>query len=299
MKPQPISFGPVSLIPGDKEAKFPYCNSLYIADARLIIDPSSNREILVELRRQGRIDTVCLSHWHEDHFRFLYLLDDTRFWISEMDATPLGNGREFLSWYGLDAPGTEELRRMIMAKMVTEIRYQARTPDRFLEDGDIIDLGSVSMEVIASPGHSPGHRSFYFPELSLLFLGDYNLDPFGPWTGDPFSDIDQCIATIQRLRRVPARVLLAGHRLDPIVSGAEALWDGYLDTIRLREEKLSDFLREPRTLDEIIDKWLVLGKPKEPIAYFRFGEKAHVEKHLARLLRQKTIHKEGEVYRRS
>ncbi len=61
---------------------------------------------------------------------------------------------------------------------------------RFLKDGEILDLGSVTVEVLHCPGHSPGSLSFYFREPQVLFLGDTDLTPFGPWYGDIYSDID-------------------------------------------------------------------------------------------------------------
>jgi len=298
MEPEQIQIGPVSLIPGNKGAKFPYCNSLYVETAGLIIDPSSNRKVLETLYREQKIQTVCLTHWHEDHIRFFHLLDDCGFWMSEADSVPLSNPRDFIKWYGFGGPGFADLRRTLEARMASEIHFKPRIPDRLLADGDIIDLGSVSMEVIATPGHSPGHLSFFFREPSILFLGDYSLDAFGPWTGDPFADIDQCIASINRLRQVPADILIAGHRPQPITSDADKRWERYLHTITIREEEILDFLGEPRTLDEIIDQWIILKIPKQPIAYFRLGEKAHIEKHLARLIRHEAVRLEEGCYHR-
>ena len=297
MQTEQISIGPVRLIIGKNGAKFPFCNSLFVEAAGLIIDPSSNRAILETLYDAGKIKTVCLTHWHEDHFRYFYLLENCQYWISESDSVPLSSSQAFIKWYGIDSPEGKDLRKMIQAKMASEIRFKDRIPDRLLTDGQVIDLGSVSMEVIASPGHSPGHLSFFFREPAILFLGDYNLDEFGPWTGDPNSDIDQCIATIKRLSKIPAEMLIAGHRVRPIETGAERLWEQYLETIAQREGKILKYLTEPRTMDEILDQWIILEKPKEPINYFRLGEKAHIEKHLRRLLKTGAIiHEDGRYH---
>jgi len=91
-----------------------------------------------------------------------------------------------------------------------------------------------------------------------MFLRDYNLDEFGPWTGDPNSDIDQCIDTIHRLSKVTAEILITGHQVKPIKKGAERLWKRYLKTIVQRERKILKYLTEPRKLDEIIDQWIIL-----------------------------------------
>ncbi len=299
MASEQISIGPVILIPGKKGAKFPFCNSVYIEAAGLIFDPSSNKPVLEALYREGKIKTVCLSHWHEDHFRYFYLLDSCQYWVSEIDSTPLRSSQEFIKWYGFEGPGAEGLQETLAAQMKSEIHFKPRNPDRLLANGEVIDLGSVTMEVIATPGHSPGHLSFFFREPSILFLGDYNLDPFGPWTGDPYSDIDQCIESINCLRQVPAEILITGHRPQPITSGIEKRWDKYLKTISAREEKILDFLHEPRTLDDIIDQWIILEQAKEPVVYFRIAEKAHIVKHLKRLTRMGNITFADNRYHRS
>nr|NJM03564.1 MBL fold metallo-hydrolase [Desulfobacula sp.] len=38
------------------------------------------------------------------------------------------------------------------------------------------------MVVLETPGHSPAHSSFYFPDEKILFSGDLGLDRFGPGT---------------------------------------------------------------------------------------------------------------------
>mgnify|MGYP002508219585 CR=1 FL=1 len=45
-------------------------------------------------------------------------------------------------------------------------------PARLLEDGDIIDLGGRQVEVLHTPGHSPGHMCFFERERGYLFTGD-------------------------------------------------------------------------------------------------------------------------------
>lgn len=46
------------------------------------------------------------------------------------------------------------------------------TPDRWLEDGDRVSFGSVELQVIHCPGHTPGHVVFYHAASSLALVGD-------------------------------------------------------------------------------------------------------------------------------
>lgn len=44
--------------------------------------------------------------------------------------------------------------------------------DRYVQEGDEIQLGSLLFQVIETPGHTPGHVSFYLPASRMLFVGD-------------------------------------------------------------------------------------------------------------------------------
>jgi glyoxylase-like metal-dependent hydrolase (beta-lactamase superfamily II) len=61
-------FGSVWFIPGENQGKYPFCHSLYIEDAGVLIDPASDRNRLKRLREESSVKAIRLSHWHEDHF---------------------------------------------------------------------------------------------------------------------------------------------------------------------------------------------------------------------------------------
>jgi len=79
-------FGRISFIGGENGGRYPFNHSLYIEGdvARVIIDPASNLEKLKRLQKKGGVDMVWLSHWHEDHIRYLYLFEDCPKWISRL-----------------------------------------------------------------------------------------------------------------------------------------------------------------------------------------------------------------------
>ncbi|MDT0496711.1 MBL fold metallo-hydrolase [Algiphilus sp. W345] len=45
-------------------------------------------------------------------------------------------------------------------------------PDRWLEDGDRVQLGGLDFDVIHCPGHTPGHVVFHHAPSQLAFVGD-------------------------------------------------------------------------------------------------------------------------------
>ena len=81
---------------------------------------------------------------------------------------------------------------------------------RLLDEGDIIDLGDRSFEVLHLPGHSPGSIGLWEASTGILFSGDavYN----GPLLDElDGSDIDTYVSTMRRLRELPVTVVHGGH----------------------------------------------------------------------------------------
>jgi len=46
------------------------------------------------------------------------------------------------------------------------------TPDRYLEDGDVLELEGVRFGVAHTPGHTPGHVVIYNKSAKIAFVGD-------------------------------------------------------------------------------------------------------------------------------
>lgn len=288
-----LEVGPLRLIRGENKGRYPFCHSLYIPEAGLLIDPGSSRKGLEILRKTENVRMVWLSHWHEDHWGHLDLFDDLPLAMSRIDAPPLADLATFFQWYGIG----ERLYDVWRPIMETQFHFRSRTPDRFLEDGDIIDLAGLTVEVIHSPGHTPGHLCFFFKEIETLFLGDIDLTQFGPWYGDRDSDIEAIVESVQRLRDIPARQWICSHETGVHHSVPGELWDIYLSVIQRRESTLCDYLKlGPRTLDEITDQWIVYGKARKPEDIYALGERNHMEKHLNRLIQAGVVGFENHRY---
>ncbi|MDQ3392962.1 MAG: MBL fold metallo-hydrolase [Bacteroidota bacterium] len=50
--------------------------------------------------------------------------------------------------------------------------YQEATADKFIDEGDIINFGNSSLEILFVPGHSPGHIAFYDLSAKICIGGD-------------------------------------------------------------------------------------------------------------------------------
>jgi hydroxyacylglutathione hydrolase len=286
-------FGPIWFIPGEQGGRYPFCHSVYIEGAGLLIDPASDRERLIQLRADPGVKGIWLSHWHEDHLMHLDLFDDVPLRISALDAPPISGLDSFMDAYGMDQADEREYWREILT---TSFHFKPRTPTGFLTAGTQRSVGGLTMEILSTPGHTPGHTAFFFPEQGVLFMGDYDLTKFGPWYGDVGSSIEETIVSIKRLKKVPAQVWITGHETGLFEADPGELWKRYLDVISIREEKLLDLLKQPRTFNDIVEAWIIYGKPREPKAFFAFGERAHMKKHLEKLMRQGIVRREGERY---
>jgi glyoxylase-like metal-dependent hydrolase (beta-lactamase superfamily II) len=286
-------FGPIHFICGENRGRYPYNHSLFIEGPGILIDPACSEEKLSRLSTSGGVKMVWLSHWHEDHFAYLGLFDESPLWISERDLPPITDINLLLDWYGI----VIDDQRAFWKKAIEEqFRYKPRKASRFLKDGEVIALDGVTIEVIPTPGHTPGHLAFYFREEGILFMGDYDLTAFGPWYGDLYSSIDETVRSIKRMKEIPARVWITGHDRGLFEENPGTLWEQYEHIIYQREEKLLSFLTHPSTLDEILSAWLMYGKPREPLAFFEFGERALVTKHLDHLEKRAMIARDGNRY---
>jgi hydroxyacylglutathione hydrolase len=288
-----LQFGYLTFIPGNNSGKYPYCHSVYIdAEAKVLIDPASDRDRLLDLRNESGIDMVWLSHYHEDHFMHLDLFEDKGLWISEDDALALTDLDHFFDAYGM----TGEERESWIPIMNETFHFKPRKPTRVFQGKETVDLGGVIVDVIPTPGHTIGHCSFFFREQEVLFVGDYDLTPFGPWYGDVKSDIDATIASINLLRKISAKTWIVSHEKGLLDSEPGELWDRYLNVIDERDNKLLNLLKEPRTMAQIVDARIIYRKKREPAAFYDYGEKALMGKHLQRLINKGIVTQQDEVY---
>ncbi|MFA5321862.1 MAG: MBL fold metallo-hydrolase [Smithella sp.] len=283
-----VQFGRIRFIKGDNGGKYPFNHSVYLKgdSARVIIDPSCGLQKLSDLKQKDGVDQVWLSHWHEDHIGFLNLFENCTLRISARDFPPLTDLEIFMDWYGIKE---QQLREIWESIMLNNFNYHPQKEALFLQDEEIINLGSLPVQVIATPGHTPGHLSFFFPEEEILFLGDYDLTSFGPWYGDVHSSIEQTIQSIRKLKSLPARRWITSHNTGLFEKNPGKLWEHYENIIYQRSEKIINFLKEPKTLEEILSAWLIYGRPREPKEFFEFNERVLVIKHIEHLEAQGKI----------
>ena len=289
-------FGPIRFIPGPNKGKYPYCHSVFIEGAGILIDPASDRQRLETLRDNHEIRAVWLSHWHEDHFMHLDLFDDVPLAMHAADAPFLENLESFLDGYGIDDTATREAWKPLLEDF---FHFRPRQPDMLLAENQVLSLDNVTVDILHTPGHTPGHLCFFFREPEVLFLADYDLTGFGPYYGDRHASIADTKASVRRMQRLPARTWLTCHETGVFAAAPPDLWNNYLDVIRQRRDALLAHLAEPRSMNDIVEAWIAYKRPREPLAFYRQAEQFLMTKHLEELMNAGQAALVGERYRRT
>jgi glyoxylase-like metal-dependent hydrolase (beta-lactamase superfamily II) len=85
-------------------------------------------------------------------------------------------------------------------------------PDANVKDNERLKIGSLEVEVLHTPGHAPGHVSYYFPKENVLVGGDLIIGGSIGRTDLPDSNHAELEASVRRVMQLPdATKLLGGH----------------------------------------------------------------------------------------
>lgn len=106
-------------------------------------------------------------------------------------------------------------------------------PSRILNDGDVIELGGRTVEVIHTPGHSQGHMCFWEPQRGYLFAGDL-IYKGTLYANYPSTDPVKYLNSVKRLAGLPIKRLFPAHHsldvapklISDVLNGLEKLNSG-------------------------------------------------------------------------
>ena len=150
--------------------------------AGAVIDPGDDADrILAEVKNANlRIERIINTHGHFDH-------------VGANRQLKAATGAELMI-HPLDAPMLEQLDRMAGAFGLKAENSPA--PDRLLEDGETIAVGNLQLDVIHTPGHTPGGISLHVD--SSVFVGDTLFQGSIGRTDFPGGDYETLISSIQQ-----------------------------------------------------------------------------------------------------
>lgn len=165
-----------------------------------IVDPGGEPEkIKAALSRHGfKAVKVLLTHAHLDHVGASVDLSEAL----SIDIIGPHQGDQF--W--LDALPAQ-------SQMFGFATHQPFLPNQWLNEGDVVELGELRLEVRHCPGHTPGHVVFYEARAKTVIVGDVLFKGSVGRTDFPKGDAQQLRQSIeQQLFSLPDDVkVLSGH----------------------------------------------------------------------------------------
>ena len=187
----------------------------------VVIDPGGDSARIVDtLTRRGlSLNLVILTHGHIDH---IYSLGELLGMVANRAAVMMhADERPLLERVDLQA-GFMGFPPPALPKEIDGV-----------SDGDAIRVGGRELEVLHTPGHSPGSISLLLREQRILFSGDTlfcgGVGRTDLWGGS-WEQLRRSIET-RLLMLDPDTIVLPGHG-EPTTIGNEAMW--------LRETALYD-----------------------------------------------------------
>ncbi|MCX8172370.1 MAG: MBL fold metallo-hydrolase [Archaeoglobaceae archaeon] len=190
-------------------------NCYLLVDEKIaLIDVGGDSEFIFKALQKyvdpKKIDYVLLTHSHYDH------------------AAVAGD------FAGISeiAIHEEEIRLLRLQRFasVFGIRFKPFEPDILLKGGETFELGETMLEVIHTPGHSPGSICFYEPNRKWLFSGDtvFAYGSFGRYDL-PGGDGRLLLRSIENLSKLDVINLYPGH--EDVVEGKAK--ESILESLRI------------------------------------------------------------------
>ena len=291
-----LGLGASTVLFGAGRGKYPDANAVLVegGESTLLIDPA------LGVRQRGRnalprVDLVLLSHCHEDHIPALPLFADVPVHVHEEDLPGLLSLDGLIAIFGVEPERREEFGRYLC----TDFFFEPRPDAVGFRDGDLFDLGGgVSVRVIHTPGHTRGHCAFLIEPDGILFLADIDLSGFGPYYGDDWSELEAFERSLELVRGIEAAHYLSGHHIGLLEDRAAYLdrLDRYCQRIADREQRLLDYLSQPRTMDDIVDHRFVY-RPHDVGDGIPKVERRSMQLHLDRLERSGRVECDRGAYR--
>jgi glyoxylase-like metal-dependent hydrolase (beta-lactamase superfamily II) len=272
----------VAVLTGASNGKYPDGNSTVVTglDGTVLIDPS-----LTVHARGGvpGVDRVLISHAHEDHVAGLSVLDAAHIHAHHDDVHGVRSVDGLLSIYGLP----EEEAQRFRVDLIETFHIGDVPAATGFADGDVFDLGGVSVRVVHLPGHTRGHSAFVVEPDGVAFVGDVDLSSFGPYYGDHWSDLDDFVASIAKVRDVEADQFVTFHHKG-VISGRDEFLrqlDAFGSIIDRRDERLLTMVARPRSFDDLVEEGLIYRPGTRPSAFGEAVERRSIQMHLDRLRR--------------
>ncbi len=169
----------------------------------LVIDPGCNdaseQQVLVDFIESNQLQPRMLvnTHCHIDHVLGNRFISD----------------KYHLELYAHKGE-TPVLESCVMVASMYQIPYNpSPSIEKFLDEGDTIEIGEISFSILFTPGHSPASISLYNAQHNTLIAGDVLFRRSIGRTDLPGGDMDTLLSNIRnKLFTLPAETTVySGH----------------------------------------------------------------------------------------
>jgi glyoxylase-like metal-dependent hydrolase (beta-lactamase superfamily II) len=213
------------------------------------------------------IREILITHIHPDHYGLAERLaaeSGAPVAMHRLEAMYVGARYEDVAalvaemetWLAINGVPAAELEAMAAASLGIMRRVGARKPDILLEGGELLEWGSLSLEVRWVPGHSAGLICLYDVDDQILLSSDHVLQHISPHVGlhaqSLGSPLDDYLDSLRSVRDLPVRQVLPGHgepftnlqgRVDEIIAHHER-----------RNERILGVLDRPMTAYDVASR---------------------------------------------
>ena len=142
----PMKAGIVPVTPLQQNCSLIWCTA---TNKGALIDPGGDLDkVKAAVAKTGvELEKILITHGHIDH---------------------CGEAGVLAKELGLPIEGPQEADRFWISRLDDDgakygVNGQVFEPDRWLEDGDTVTVGDLTLEVIHCPGHTPGHPPVLTP----------------------------------------------------------------------------------------------------------------------------------------
>ncbi|MBW1944239.1 MAG: MBL fold metallo-hydrolase [Deltaproteobacteria bacterium] len=269
----------ITLVRGENGGRFPSSHSLLVTGERTaLIDTGCGTGVLEKVKEKFSPDMVIYSHTHPDHCSGSACFEPEVLW---------GPGKSRATAGDLDRLSVRfiapDLREEWIVYIADSTGFRNFSTGNYYDDGHHFHCGDTVVEAVYAPGHTDDHYCFYLPHEKIMLTTDIDFTSFGPWYGNPESDLDAFIRSIQRVGQYDINTVVSSH-MGVIREGIPEAFDGFLEIIEQREKRILDFLDKPRSLEDFVKAALIYRAYKGRRAgILRYWEYLMVSKHLERL----------------
>jgi glyoxylase-like metal-dependent hydrolase (beta-lactamase superfamily II) len=185
------------------------------SDRALIVDPGDEADkLLAAIDGLGvKLDGILLTHTHFDHVGAVAPVaraTGAEVWVPRLESFVLADINSFVPWPGFGP-------------------FESYEAEHVLEGGERLELAGFEIDVLFTPGHSPGHVTFSIPDEAAVFSGDVLFEGSVGRTDLPGGDWGTLLESIRLLvdRLPPETAVYPGH-MGTTTLGAERASNPFL-----------------------------------------------------------------------